>query len=59
MGEKRNALSILVEKLEGKGPLGRQRCRQEDNIKMDLQRNRVGCCGLDSCLMTGFSGGLL
>jgi hypothetical protein len=26
---------------EGKGPLGRPRCRREDNIKIDLQD--VGC----------------
>jgi hypothetical protein len=28
---------ILVGKPEGKRPLGRPRCRWEDNIKMDLQ----------------------
>jgi hypothetical protein len=27
----------LVGKLEGKRPLGRQRCRQVDKIKMDLR----------------------
>ena len=32
-------------KLEGKKPLGRPRCRREDNIKMDLQE--VGCGGMD------------
>jgi hypothetical protein len=31
----------LVGKPEGKKPLGRPRCRWEDNIKMDLQE--VGC----------------
>ena len=30
---------------EGKRPLGRPRCRWEDNIKMDLQE--VGCGGMD------------
>jgi hypothetical protein len=30
-----------VENPEGKRPLGRPRCRWEDNIKMDLQE--VGC----------------
>ena len=28
---------ILVGKNEGKSPLGRRRCRWEDNIKIDLQ----------------------
>jgi hypothetical protein len=36
MGEKRNACRILVEKPEEKRPLGRQRRRCVDNIKMDL-----------------------
>jgi hypothetical protein len=33
----RSVYRILVGKLEGKRPLGRPRCRWEDNIKMDLQ----------------------
>jgi hypothetical protein len=40
MGEKRG---ILVGDPEGKRPLGRHRCRSEENIKMDLQE--VGCRG--------------
>ena len=32
-------------KPEGKRPLGRPRCRWEDNIKMDLQE--AGCRGMD------------
>jgi len=34
---------VLVGKPEGKRPLGRPRCRWEDNIKMDLQEVEGGC----------------
>jgi hypothetical protein len=37
MGEMRNAYRILVGKPEGKNPLGRQRRRWVDNIKIDLR----------------------
>jgi hypothetical protein len=37
MGEKRYAYRKLVEEPEGKRPLGRFRCRWEDNSKMDLR----------------------
>jgi hypothetical protein len=43
MGERRGIYRVLVGKPEGKRPLGRPRCRWEDNIKMDLQE--VGCGG--------------
>jgi hypothetical protein len=36
MGEKRNMYRLLVEKPEGKRPLGRPRRRWIDNIKMDI-----------------------
>jgi hypothetical protein len=36
MREKMNAYRLLVEKREGKRPLGRPRRRWVDNIKMDL-----------------------
>ena len=36
---------VLVGKPVDKRPLGRPRCRWEDNIKMDLQE--VGCGGMD------------
>jgi hypothetical protein len=46
MGEGIDVYRVLVEKLEGKRPLGRPKRRWEDNIKMDLQQ--VGCgYGLD------------
>jgi hypothetical protein len=44
-GEKRNVYRILVRKPEGKRPLGRPRCRWEDNIKMDL--GEIGWGGMD------------
>jgi hypothetical protein len=47
MGEKSNAYRILVEKPEGKIPLGRPRRRWVDNIKIDLKRDRMGRYGLD------------
>jgi hypothetical protein len=45
MGEGRVAYRILVGRPEGRRPLGRPRCRLEDNIKMDLQE--VGWEGMD------------
>ena len=45
MGERRGVRRVLVGKPEGKRPLGRPRCRWEDNIRMDLQE--VGCGGMD------------
>jgi hypothetical protein len=44
MVESRSIYRVLVEKREGKRPLGRTRHRQEDNIKMDLQK--LGCEGM-------------
>jgi hypothetical protein len=44
-GERRGVYRVLVGKPEGKRPLGRPRCRWEDNIKMDLQE--VGYGGMD------------
>jgi hypothetical protein len=38
MVEDRRVNRVLVGKPEGKRPLGRSRCRWEDNIKMDLQK---------------------
>ena len=36
IGEDRGVHRVLVGKPEGKRPLGRPRCRWEDNIKMDV-----------------------
>jgi hypothetical protein len=44
-GEKRKAYRILVEKPEGKRPLGRPGHRWEDNIRMDLRD--IGWSGMD------------
>ena len=37
MGEGRGVHRVLVGKPEGQRPLGRPRCRWEDNIKIDFQ----------------------
>jgi len=38
----------MVEKPEEMRPLGRPRHRWEDNIRMDVERDTVGSCGLES-----------
>jgi hypothetical protein len=48
-GEGRGVYRVLVGKPEVKRPMGRSRCRWEDNIKMDLQE--VGCGGMDWILL--------
>ena len=45
MGDRRGVNRVLVGKPEGKRPLGRPRCRWEDNIKMCLQEE--GSWGMD------------
>jgi hypothetical protein len=42
MGKDRGLHRVLVGKPEGKRPLGRPRCRWEDNIKMDFQEEKLG-----------------
>jgi len=37
LGARKFAYRVLVEKPEGKGPLGRHKRRWENNIEMDLQ----------------------
>jgi hypothetical protein len=59
MGEERKAYKVLMEKPEGKRPLGRPRRRREDGIRMDLGRLAWGVwIGFD-WLRTGTGGGLL
>jgi len=48
MGVMRNAYTISVGKPEGKRPFRRQKCRWEDNIRMDLREIEGGRCRLDS-----------
>ena len=43
MEEGRGVHKVLMEKPEGKRPLGRPRHRWEDNIKMDLEELGRGC----------------
>jgi hypothetical protein len=38
IGEGRGVYRVLVERPEGKRPLGRPRRRWDDNIKMDLRK---------------------
>jgi len=45
VGDRRGVYRVLVGIPEGKRPLGRPRCRWEDNIKMNLQE--VGCGGME------------
>jgi hypothetical protein len=42
MGERRVVYIVLVGKPEGKSPLGRPRCRLENNITLDLQEVECG-----------------
>jgi hypothetical protein len=44
----RNAYKVFVRKPERRKPPRRSRHRWEDNIRMDLEKIRVGECGLDS-----------
>jgi hypothetical protein len=45
IGVRRGVYRVLLGKPEGRRPLGRPRCRWEDNIKDDLQE--VGCGSID------------
>jgi hypothetical protein len=48
MGKMRNSYNMLVGKPEWRRPLGRPRHEREDNVRVELNRNRLGSCGLDS-----------
>jgi hypothetical protein len=43
MGKGRGVYRVLVGKPERRRPLGRSRCRWEDNIRMDLREVVCGC----------------
>jgi hypothetical protein len=58
MEEKRNAYRILMGEPKGKKPLGRQRHRWVDNIKMGFRYDGMVWIGL-IWLRIGTSGGLL
>ena len=58
-GETRDAYRVLVGKPEGKKPLGRLRCRQEDNINVDLQKVEWGAWTGLSWFRVGRGGRLL
>ena len=40
-GENRNTYIDLIENFEEKGPLGRYRCRWEDNIRIPLEQDGI------------------
>jgi hypothetical protein len=42
MGEERKVYKVLVEKPEGKRPLGKPRRRWEDGVRMDLRETGLG-----------------
>jgi hypothetical protein len=48
MEGKRNTYKMLVGKHEQQKPLRRPKHRWEDNIEMELKRNKMARCGLDS-----------
>jgi hypothetical protein len=58
MGEKRNACRILVQKLEGKKPPRKHRCRSKANIKMYLRETGWVLFTAQIWFRIGTSGGL-
>jgi len=59
MGERKDMYRVLVEKPEGKRPLGRSCRRWEDNTKMELQEVVCGIRTGSNWLRIGTGGGQL
>jgi hypothetical protein len=59
MGERSGVDRVLVGKSEGKRPLGRIRCKLDNNIKMDLLKRNWGSSTGLIWLRTGTGGGHL
>jgi hypothetical protein len=47
MGEERKVCKVLAGNTEGKRPLGRQKIRWKDDIRMDLMEIGWGECRMD------------
>jgi len=58
-GREESGYRVMIEKPEKKKPLGRPRCKWEDNIKTDLQEVRWGAWTGFIWLSVGTGGGLL
>jgi hypothetical protein len=59
MGERRGVYRVLVGNPEGKTPLGRSRCRWEDNVRWIFRTWYVGVCNGSSWLRIRTGGGNL
>jgi hypothetical protein len=59
MGEGRNVYRVLVGKPEGKRPLGKQRCRWDDGLKVDLREIGGGVWSGFTWFRIGIVGGML
>lgn len=59
MGERRAAYKVVVEKDEGKRPLGRPKLRWEDSIKIELDQIEWAAGTVLVWLRMGNIGGLL
>jgi hypothetical protein len=57
MGRGRGVYRVLVGKPEGKRPVGRTRCRWENNIRWIFRKWDVGVCTGFSWLRIGTGGG--